>query len=43
MSNYKVGININGDVDCLKYVFSTDLNTFIIRSKENCIKCRNIR
>ncbi len=24
----KVGININGDVDCLKYMFSVDLNTF---------------
>ena len=34
MSNYKVGININGDVDCLKYVFSTDLNTFIEDAKK---------
>ena len=34
MSNYKVGININGDVDCLKYVFSTDLNTFIEKAKK---------
>ena len=34
ISNYKVGININGDVDCLKYVFSTDLNTFIEDTKK---------
>ena len=34
ISNYKVGININGDVDCLKYVFSTDLNTFIEKARE---------
>ena len=34
MSNYKVGININGDIDCLKYVFSTDLNTFIEEAKK---------
>lgn len=34
ISNYKVGINIKGDVDCLKYVFSTDLNAFIEKAKE---------
>ncbi len=27
--DYKVGINIKGDVDCLKYVFSNDLNKFM--------------
>lgn len=27
-SNNKVGININGDVDCLKYMFSVDMKTF---------------
>lgn len=26
--NNKVGININGDVDCLKYMFSVDMKTF---------------
>lgn len=26
--NNKVGININGDVDCLKYMFSVDIKTF---------------
>ena len=30
----KVGINIRTDVDCLKYVFSTDLNTFIEKAKQ---------
>lgn len=34
INNYKVGINIKGDVDCLKYVFSSDLNTFIEKAKE---------
>ena len=34
ISNYKVGINIKGDIDCLKYVFSTDLNTFIEKARE---------
>lgn len=28
LSNQKVGINITGDVDCLKYMFSTDLKKF---------------
>ena len=30
----KVGLNIRTDVDCLKYVFSTDLNTFIEKAKQ---------
>jgi len=34
INNYKVGINIKGDVDCLKYVFSTDLNIFIEKAKK---------
>lgn len=34
INNYKVSINIKGDVDCLKYVFSTDLNTFIEKAKQ---------
>lgn len=28
LANSKVGIDISGDVDCLKYVFSTDLEDF---------------
>lgn len=34
IKGYKVGINIKGDVDCLKYVFSTDLNKFIEEAKQ---------
>ena len=34
INDYKVGINIKGDVDCLKYVFSTDLNTFMGKAKQ---------
>ena len=34
INDYKVGINIKGDVDCLKYVFSTDLNTFMEKAKQ---------
>ena len=30
----KVGINIKGDIDCLKYVFSTDLNKFIEKAQQ---------
>lgn len=29
INDYSVGVNINGDIDCLKYVFSKDLNTFL--------------
>lgn len=28
-SGYKIGINIKGDADCLKYIFSNDLKNFI--------------
>ena len=34
INNYKVGINIKGDVDCLKYVFSTDLNKFTEKAQQ---------
>ena len=33
IKDYKVGININGDVDCLKYIFSVDLNFFQFSKK----------
>lgn len=28
ISNYKVGVDIKGDIDCLKYIFSNDLKKF---------------
>lgn len=34
INDYKVGINIKGDMDCLKYVFSTDLNTFMQKANQ---------
>ena len=34
INNYKVGINIKGDVDCLKYVFSTDLKKLIEKAQQ---------
>ena len=34
IKNYKVGININGDVDCLKYIFSVDLKKFMEKVNE---------
>lgn len=34
INDCKVGINIKGDVDCLKYVFSTDLITFMGKAKQ---------
>lgn len=34
VNNYSVGVNIKGDVDCLKYVFSKDLNTFVENAKQ---------
>ena len=34
IKDLKVGIDINGDIDCLKYVFSIDLNDFIKRAKK---------
>ncbi|CDG02796.1 Putative Uncharacterized protein [Clostridium chauvoei JF4335] len=33
-NTHKVGINIQGDVDCLKYVFSTDLEEFLKNAKK---------
>lgn len=30
----KVGVDIKGDVDCLKYIFSTDLESFLQRAKK---------
>ena len=34
INDYKVGINIKGDMDCLKYIFSTDLNTFMQKANQ---------
>lgn len=34
LSDYKVGINIQGDVECLRYVFSVDLNNFLDKAKK---------
>ena len=34
ITDLKVGIDINGDVDCLKYVFSIDLRNFIEKAKK---------
>lgn len=34
LSNIKVGIDIQGDVECLKYVFSNDLKNFIEDAKK---------
>lgn len=32
--NKKVGVDIKGDVDCLKYIFSTDLESFLQSAKK---------
>lgn len=32
--NNKVGIDVQGDVDCLKYVFSTDIEDFLVRARK---------
>jgi hypothetical protein len=32
--NNKVGIDIQGDIDCLKYIFSTDIEDFLERAKK---------
>ena len=34
IKDFKVGVNIKGDADCLKYVFSTDLNKFIEKAQQ---------
>lgn len=34
IKDLKVGIDINGDVDCLKYIFSNDLKNFLEEAKE---------
>lgn len=33
-SNSKIGVDIKGDIDCLKYIFSTDLESFLIEAKK---------
>ena len=33
-SNSKVGVDIKGDIDCLKYIFSTDLESFLNKAKK---------
>ena len=34
INDYKVGVNISGDIDCLKYVFSTDIISFLDKAKQ---------
>lgn len=34
IDDYKVGVNVKGDVDCLKYIFSADLIKFEQNAKE---------
>ena len=34
IENYKVGVDINGDIECLKYIFSTDLKDFLQSAKK---------
>ena len=34
LKDYNVGVNISGDIDCLKYVFSSDLNKFLAEAKK---------
>lgn len=34
ISDQKIGVNIKGDIDCLKYVFSNDLNNFLKKAEE---------
>lgn len=34
INDYSVGVNIKGDIDCLKYVISKDLNTFLEKAQQ---------
>lgn len=34
MKDYSVGVDIKGDIYCLKYVFSKDLNTFLEKAQQ---------
>ena len=34
LSDYNIGINIQGDIECLKYVFSIDLKSFIEKARK---------
>lgn len=34
INDYSVGVNIKGDIDCLKYVFSKDLKTFLEKAQQ---------
>lgn len=34
LNDYKIGINIQGDIECLKYVFSVDLNSFLDKARK---------
>ena len=34
IKDYSVGVDIKGDIDCLKYVFSKDLNTFLEKAQQ---------
>ena len=33
-SNIKVGVDINGDIECLKYIFSTDIEAFLAKARK---------
>lgn len=34
LNDYKIGINIQADIECLKYIFSVDLNSFLDKAKK---------
>jgi hypothetical protein len=34
LSDYNIGINIQGDIECLKYVFSVDLKNFLEKARK---------
>lgn len=34
LSDYNIGINIQGDIECLKYVFSIDLKSFLEKARK---------
>lgn len=34
LSDYNIGINIQGDIECLKYVFSIDLKNFLEKARK---------
>lgn len=34
LSDYNIGINIQGDIECLKYIFSVDLKSFLEKARK---------